>query len=1065
MNELISKLSLSDREYMKKVFKFMDSLVIKSQHDADQYETSVSAEAARIYCSALSGKVNIYDFYNDITQDVLISINQTQNKTIFTDKRIALLVNNKAEFVSSLSYTESSAIIDRAIDIQKKYYVETNEYYRMLAGRERLDRSNLVAVEDTYYDEDDDRRVTYISFLQKDISKEIGHFDFYNSLKSNGNLGFTKLVESLKEQGKYYEYMDHLGIYSVDYYTARTAKNFQILAYNPSILNEYDTRKFIISYYTALDYVINVPYIREYSKKYELYDRYMSVIILFQALLIFMNSKADIYIQKRFSTRKDKINFFKQYSLEDIIDVLNDSQLEAIADHIEELISLKGTDKAIIRLLEILKINNIDVCKYLVFKTPIHDRLIYDDLEKETINLKYKFGTEEIQQTLVDGEVVEKKVLVPTNKSDNYDLHMVQIPLEYHGNAAKYLMNKSRLFDLKTIVGDDKYFGETDYETGSNSDSLNESYIKEVERLLKIDDSMTQYYSKYIGVISEIDAMKSIVYSSFVFSSLFNDNDANGANSPILSEAIQNSYYNSSAYGNATVKDLFIALNYVSALRHNMDHVEGETTLKEMTDMVVPIPSADSIKYLMAFNRTPSIDELKEKDILMIKNEGDGIFSVKLSDAIKDYVNELNATLDETSEKYKEEDFLFITQTPETADITSSNQAKLVSSSLSFNIDKYNYIIDKMNKCTSYKEYQILRALYDYNMVYKEYVSTYKGFDTMDDYLKSNNSVLFQYIKDYLNDSVSQRVIVDPATGEIHAQTEDYINACKNLITIFIEDILSAMEIESDIETLIKGAYVDNLSLFKKIMSVVELFKSYTVQFTNANSTYTDNTIKDLFLKVFGYIGSFKGLGHDVSQIIELFHEKNIIGVQRTKYNLPALHRWIDYYTFELERIRTENPDSYQSNSRYIEYTKTLNDIVEYTSELEDMIDKYKSYAIDDKIIVRDNIDASDVQSDLVIENNKVYGSTKIELGMIYDENRKPKDNDMILIPESTIVDPLTGNSVTIPEHYVEDIDTYNIESSGSIEHSVNITDDYRDGRMHLEGDNNILIKHELKED
>ena len=833
MSNVVDKLSFTDRQYMLQVIDFADKLVIKCDYDANENETLDSKRSGEAYVLAYYGRDSLYDYDNMLTTKLI--------RQAGLSLEIAnLFTTNKEAFFNTIKNSQESQLLRYLRQRRIEDYVEKNPYYLTLNG-EPSNEEDTVWIMDTF-----DGGNVELHKLSNDY-----HASMYQYLTNYNNEKLLQLIDELKESGKTYEYLDHLAN-KIPYAKARDAKNFDILYYDDSILNEQDMHNFFTEYAKAADYVQTVPYIKAYAKQNELYDRFMNCTNLMIAINNFLILKMDSIQRHKFSTREEKIAFFKDYDMQSIVSSLSDSQMDILIDNMDQLIPLKGSEEVITKILNLFGIENIDVYKYMLFKT--------------------------IKSNALSHEVE----IDPTKSRDeNYEIDMVRVPINTDKDAqsvAKYINDTSMHMDPKSIMLNDKYFGDIEYPADSGK-SGKEEYYDKIMSQLKNSEEFSYLYTKYIGIISHINITQALIKATYLFQQLFHDNNSLDLNCQTNLQAT------------ITCRDLIAAINFILTLRFNMSD-------EIMTD----VPNTARI---MGFNSTPNLNDLREMDTYVFKDgSGDGeTVNVQLRDMIND------------------EDIFVVRNSAYKGDGRSNNTgggsgiilmatravttAAPCTIDYNFNITKHDDLLERMEKTNDYNEYMALKRVFDYNMYTLSAIQMFEGFTSYTSYLRTKVPELYEYIINSIDSATNSQW--DTLDGS--ARTSEFINKCIDLTSEFVDSILKTIGTDSDINDAIVNTYVDNTSVFSKIFAIINLFKSYTVQFSNTDVTFTINNNKDCLIRLFDMIN--KSVGG------EAFRESLALTVSHVLHDQVfedvvdqiALREWISEYTSDevATNIEVEN--------------------------------------------------------------------------------------------------------------------------------------------------------------
>ena len=821
MSNVVDKLSFTDRQYMTQIIDFADKLVIKCEYDANENETVESKRSGEAYVLAYYGRDSLYDYDNMLTTKLIRQAGLSLDTA-------NLFTTNKEAFFNSIKNSEETLLLSYLRQKRINEYTEKNPYYLTLNG-EPSNEEDIVYIADTF-----DGGTVELHKLSNDY-----HASMYQYLTNYNNEKLLQLIDELKESGKDFEYLDHLAN-RIPYAKARDAKNFDILYYDDSILNEQDMHNFFNEYAKAADYIQTVPYIKAYAKNSELYDRFMNCTNLMIAINNFLILKMDSIQRHKFSTREEKIAFFKDYDMQSIVSSLSDSQMDILINNMDQLIPLKGSEDVITKILELFGIENIDVYKYMLFKT--------------------------IKSNALSHEVE----IDPTKgRDDNYQIDMVRVPINTNKDAqsvAKYINDTSMHMDPKSIMLNDKYFGNIEYPSESGKTGKEEYYDKIMSQL-KNSEEFSYLYTKYIGIISHINITQALIKATYLFQQLFHDSTS-------LDLTCQ-----TDLQATITCRDLIAAINFILTLRFNMSD-------EIMTDV-------SNTARIMGFNSTPDLNELREMDTYVFKDgSGDGeTVNVQLRDVISD--DEIFVV---RNSAYKGASG----RTPSTGGsgiivmaTRAISTAAPCTTDYNFNITRHDELLEKMEKTNDYNEYMALKKVFDYNMYTLAALQMFEGYTSYTSYLRTKVPELYEYIINSIDSATNSQW--DTLDGS--ARTSEFINKSIDLVSEFVESILKTIGTDDDVHDAIINTYVDNTSVFSKIFAIINLFKSYTVQFSNTDVTFTINNNRDCLIRLFDMINRSDGG--------DSFRESLALSVSHTLHDRVfedvvdqiALREWISEYT------------------------------------------------------------------------------------------------------------------------------------------------------------------------
>lgn len=549
MSENFQKFSYSEKQYILKVIAFLDSLIVKSDFDASLTETVESKIAGELYVLAQNKRDTIFNY--KVTMDDLIA----QHVSV---DMLQLFKSNQGDFLAKLPIPLEESLTEKYRAQTIANYVEKNPYYLILNGEPASDKE-IILVEDIF--EGGNYPIHMYS--------EAFHPKMYAHLMNYNQEVFNQIVEENKKIGRDYEYLSHITC-KVPYHIAREAKNFEILWSNKSILSDRDNHNFYTSYYNARDYVLTVPYIRNYAETEELYDRWMGIVVLFIASLNFIANRLDIYLRNEYATNEDRRKFFAEYNMEELVDKLSESQLNSLITNMDQLIALKGSDEVIVKILDLFGIKDIDIYKYALLKT-------------------------------VNSDPISKDIIIDPAKprSDNYKLSLVKIPIEGEDTSrtnSRYISDKSQHTDFRSIALRDKYFLGSHLSTSDVGSNPKLKMIEDIEDRLKNNEEFSYWYTKYLGILTHVNITQSLIEATYLFQTVMHDN-----------ETLDNKVAFSSVAEPVTIRHLFAAINYVTTLRSGMSD-----------DIII---STEGIASIMGFNVNPNLEELRNMSQFVIPNQ------------------------------------------------------------------------------------------------------------------------------------------------------------------------------------------------------------------------------------------------------------------------------------------------------------------------------------------------------------------------------------------------------------------------------------------------------------
>lgn len=401
--------------FIKQVKSIVLSMVIKRDKVAQSYETSLEAiKAADKYINTIDYG-HLWDSYVKFDRDIL---------------EAAGLDRNLLSWYEGDKNNIPRAMRDKVVQLQKEKiissYVEENDYYRMLAGQPPFaeTEADWVYVPENVYG------------IPTDIPIHKLSVEYVNYLRSSGLL--SDIIKANPKKG----YLNYLSDRAINYYTARTASNFDILYVDTNKLETNIYSDFRIFYDKARAYYMISMYNKEYADMFVWYDEFIGFAILIMAI---QRLVANIY--KQGLTRDfydvELIKYlFKSYSIP-YIDTMDLKYQINLAKSLNVLLQYKSTDRVLYDVSYLLGFHNVNIYRYYLVKNHRldndgHPIFVYDEITEE------------------DGTITKKPVY-----PHMYTFHFQQINLkEKDINTA--LTDTRNTMDYYSIITEDPYWVDDD---------------------------------------------------------------------------------------------------------------------------------------------------------------------------------------------------------------------------------------------------------------------------------------------------------------------------------------------------------------------------------------------------------------------------------------------------------------------------------------------------------------------------------------------------------------------------------------------------------------------------
>ena len=326
---------------LKKIVDFMER---KDSAAAKEYETKSSASKAELY------------LYAKRQQDNYITYKNWWNKEMFREIAYNIKTTEYEYYMQHpynvpLKYRDS--LLEKGREAFLDSYVEENEYYRRLMGLPALDDTDYIYLSEELQEEYHVGNVP-VHELSSYIQNKYMETDEYKDVLANNP---DKL------------YLKYLGMYKIDLYTARTAKDFDIIRYpiNRSDINPHLLQEFASVYADAREYTMVTLYNVELEKMYTGYRTFMGFIILSYALMHTNVKALETVTSHKYMDDTILYIILSMYGIPDTL-LLTKEVRRNLALHIMRLVKEKGTNAVYYDLINILGYQDIVISKLMLMK-------------------------------------------------------------------------------------------------------------------------------------------------------------------------------------------------------------------------------------------------------------------------------------------------------------------------------------------------------------------------------------------------------------------------------------------------------------------------------------------------------------------------------------------------------------------------------------------------------------------------------------------------------------------------------------------------------------------------
>lgn len=332
--------------------KILDFIEIKDMSEATNYETAESKNDADMWINAKLG-VDTYSTYRmhwtiSMFQEVVSNAKLNDIRywmehpyNVPVDFRENLLKRGREAFISS--------------------YEEKNDYYRMLNG---LPSYGTPEIEYIYLTEP----------TRNQLHATDDPIHLLSPLIQNNYMGTEEYKEVLKNNPDK-KYLKYLGLYKIDIFSARRAKDFDIIRYplNRSDINPNLINTFASLYDDYREYVMTTLYNQNLEGVYSNYRPFMGVLIMSFVLLQINNKATESISSRKFLDDSVLHIILSMYDIPRTLLMTNEVRRNLVINMLK-LVREKGTDDIYYDLITILGYQDIIVSKLMLMKGQKFDK-------------------------------------------------------------------------------------------------------------------------------------------------------------------------------------------------------------------------------------------------------------------------------------------------------------------------------------------------------------------------------------------------------------------------------------------------------------------------------------------------------------------------------------------------------------------------------------------------------------------------------------------------------------------------------------------------------------------
>lgn len=452
---------------IKKIIDFME---VKDLNQAMGYETSETKNAAEMWMNALTGN------------DTYLTYKNYWNIAMFQEVLPNVKFNNIRYWMESplnIPLDFRDTLLNKGRQVFLDSFEEKNTYYRMLNGLPPYDTPKEEFI---YFSKETAEEL----HAPTDVPVHKLSTLVQNSYMSTEE--YTTVVANNPDK----KYLKYLGLYKIDIFTARHAKDFELIRYpkNRADINPNLVKEFGILYSDYREYVMTTLYNRNFEDIYDNYRTFMGMLITSFALMQISNRAVESVHDKKYLDDTVLHIILSMHGIPKSLLMTKEVRRNLVIN-ILKLTREKGTDDVYYDLVKILGYQDIIISKLMLMKNQQ-----FDGSNKE---VSFDDGTKMEDFTNIDKVGINKKHV-------KVDPSFVQIDLQDKNPYETIVSGQAPIHDYKTITGGDPTWWDTE----------------ETQNLLKNSD-YTISDSKYIMVEAVIHQIK-YLFESIYFTRLILDN-------------------------------------------------------------------------------------------------------------------------------------------------------------------------------------------------------------------------------------------------------------------------------------------------------------------------------------------------------------------------------------------------------------------------------------------------------------------------------------------------------------------------------------------------------------
>jgi hypothetical protein len=363
------------RANVNRILDFLNSLIIKINQEAKEFETKETFMAWIKYKQAMEESDSIYDYtYGKLEL----------NNAGFSDTEIEKLdlLRQSIVYQLILSGNNNAKLLLSRLRLNRiNSYVEYNKYYIQFQGK-IPDPSQNIYVKNL--DSEEEGAVLLVTEV-----KAATHPNTYE------NIFIKRTIDRIISENSSFLYLRFIE-YPLTIYYVRSAEQFTILYYDKKQLSDEEYNNFIVAYQENRYYALKFCYIKGFESRFDFYIYLIEILLLLGTFTSYFTKLMDSYTLSTYTDREiyDILDSWNLKSLK----YMTLEMIKRFIKFIPELIEIKGSNGVLNRIMDIIGDKSVTVKRFYlekVYNTDINGYLSYDTRLPPEDNMNIIF-TEEI---------------------------------------------------------------------------------------------------------------------------------------------------------------------------------------------------------------------------------------------------------------------------------------------------------------------------------------------------------------------------------------------------------------------------------------------------------------------------------------------------------------------------------------------------------------------------------------------------------------------------------------------------------------------------------------------